>query len=317
MRGVFLDFATVSNNDVDIAPLRAVLDDLVIYDVTSPESIRERVQDVEVIFTNKCRVDTTLLAAAPKLKLVSLAATGFNNVDLDAARAQGVAVCNIRAYCTPSVVQHVFALMLALNQKLDGYRQLLAEGAWRKAPQFTLLDYPVHELAGQTIGIVGYGELGSNVAKVAEAFGMRVLIAERPGRTPRAGRASFETVLKESDVISLHCPLTPETEKLINADALKQMKPNALLINTARGAVVDEAALADALRKGVVGGAGIDVLSQEPPVDGNPLLDPAIPNLIVTPHIAWASVEARNRAILQMADCVSAFRKGERLNRVD
>lgn len=317
MRGVFLDFATVSNNDVDIAPLRAVLDDLVIYDVTSPESIRERVQDVEVIFTNKCRVDTPLLAAAPKLKLVSLAATGFNNVDLDAARAQGVAVCNIRAYCTPSVVQHVFALMLALNQKLDGYRQLLAEGAWRKAPQFTLLDYPVHELAGQTIGIVGHGELGSNVAKVAKAFGMRVLIAERPGRTPRAGRAAFETVLTESDVISLHCPLTPETEKLINADALKQMKPHALLINTARGAVVDEAALADALRKGVIGGAGIDVLSQEPPVDGNPLLDPAIPNLIVTPHIAWAGVEARNRAIRQMADCVSAFRKGERVNRVD
>ena len=317
MRGVFLDFATVSNDDVDIAPLRAVLDELVIHDVTPVEKIAERVKDAEVIFTNKCRIDAALLDAAPELRLVALAATGFNNVDLDAARTHGVGICNIRAYCTPSVVQHVFALMLALNQKLDGYRKLLAEGAWRKAPQFTLLDYPVHELAGQTLGIIGYGELGSNVAKVAEVFGMRVLIAERPGKPPRAGRVPIETLLAESDVISLHCPLTAETEKLINADALRKMKPTALLINTARGAVVDEAALADALRRGIIGGAGIDVLSQEPPVDGNPLLDANIPNLIVTPHIAWAGVEARNRAIRQMADCVNAFRKGERLNRVD
>ncbi|HEX6928918.1 MAG TPA: D-2-hydroxyacid dehydrogenase [Gammaproteobacteria bacterium] len=316
MKGVFLDYATVSRADIDPAPLRGVLGELVLHDVTLPAGVAERIGDAAVILTNKCRIGAAEMDAAPALELIVLAATGFNNIDTDAAKARNIAVTNVRAYCTPAVVQHVFALMLALNQKLDGYRKLLADSAWKEAPQFTLLDFPFHELNGQTLGIIGHGELGSAVARVAVAFGLRVLMAERKGCAPREGRTSFETVLRDADIISLHCPLTPETERLIDAGALAAMKRSAILINTARGAIVDEAALAQALRNGEIGGAGIDVLSEEPPVNGNPLLDPGIPNLIVTPHIAWAAVESRQRAVQQMADCIAAFHRGGKLNRV-
>lgn len=316
MKGIFLDYATVSNDDIDVSPLHAVLDELQLHDVTPRHEIGERVKNVDIILTNKCHIGAAEMDAAPSLKLIALAATGYNNIDIDAARTRNIAVSNIRAYCTPAVAQHVFTLMLALNQHLDGYRKLLADSAWKKAPQFTLLDFPFHELAGRTLGIIGHGELGKSVARIAEAFGMRVWIAEHKGREAREGRVHFETVLREADVISLHCPLTAATEKLIDANALSLMKPDAILINTARGAIVDEHALADALRNKVIGGAGIDVLSQEPPVDGNPLLSADIPNLIVTPHIAWAAVESRQRAIQQMADCVAAFRRGEKLNRI-
>lgn len=322
MRGVFLDHDTIAHRgDVDLAPLAALLDPLVVHGVTAPGSLAARIADAEVVLTNKCALDAAALAAAPRLKLVCLAATGYNNVDLAAARARGIGVCNIRAYCTPSVVQHVFALILAHAQHLDGYRALVAARAWERAPQFTLLDHPIHELAGRTLGIVGWGELGRAVAGVAAAFGMRVLVAERraDGRraAPRAGRVAFETVLAESDFLTLHCPLDDSTRGLIGATELSRMKPSAVLINCARGAVVDEAALAAALRAGRIAGAGIDVLSQEPPTAGNPLLEPGVPNLIVTPHVAWAAVEARQRAIGQMAECVAAFLRGERLNRVD
>lgn len=317
MNGIFLDFATVSNGDIDAAPLESALETLQCFDVTPPHEIGERLGDAEVLLTNKCRIGATEMDAAPALKLITLAATGFNNIDLGAARDRGIAVTNIRAYCTPAVVQHVFTLLLALNQNLDGYRRLLAESAWKHSPQFTLLDYPFHELSGRTLGIIGHGELGRAVARVAQAFGMQVLVSEHKGKPPRESRSDFETVLRDSDVISLHCPLTPATEKLIDANALTKMQRHAILINTARGAIVDEAALADALRAGEIGGAGIDVLSQEPPTDGNPLLDTTIPNLIVTPHIAWAAIESRQRAIQQMADAISAFRRGERFNRVD
>lgn len=316
MKGVFLDFATVSAGDVDAAPLVGALDDLTLYDVTPQAAIPARIAASNVVLTNKCRLGAREMDAAPQLQLIALAATGYNNIDIDAARERGIAVTNVRAYCTPAVAQHVFALLLALNQQLDGYRKLLADNAWKNAPQFTLLDFPFHELTGRTLGIIGYGELGSTVARIAEAFGMRVLIAERKGAEPRHGRRRFEEVLEQSDVISLHCPLTPETERLIDRDALRRMKNDAILINTARGAIVDEAALADALRAGEIGGAGIDVLSEEPPVNGNPLLDPSIPNLIVTPHVAWAAVEARQRAVAQMAACVAAFRGGREMNRV-
>lgn len=315
MKAVFLDFATVSHDDIDPAPLRDVVDELVIHDVSPPESMASRISGFDVVITNKCRINAGLLAT-PGLCHVALVATGYNNVDIEAARARGIAVSNIRDYCTAAVAQHVYCLLLALNQRLDGYRELLREGAWKRAAQFTLLDFPFHELAGRRLGIIGYGNLGRAVAGIGEAFGMEVMIAERRGATPRNGRVAFETVLREADVISLHCPLTPETSGMIDAAALALMKPDALLINTARGGLVDEQALADALRAGRLGGAGIDVLSEEPPLNGNPLLDTDIPNLIVTPHIAWAAREARQRGIAQVAENLRAWRAGESLRRV-
>ena len=315
-RAVVLDLATITNGDLDLSALDAALPGWVGFPVTRPDELHARIADAEVVLTNKIRIDRAAFDAAPALRIVCLAATGTNNVDLDAARDHGVAVANLRAYCTASVAQHVFALILALTIDIPGYRRLLDEGAWRDSPQFCLLDYPVRELAGKVLGIIGFGELGRATARIGEAFGMSVLVAERPGTGASAGRVPLATLLARADVVSLHCPLTAATRGLIDADALRRMKPDALLINTARGALVDEAALAAALRAGRIGGAGIDVLSEEPPVHGNPLLDGTIPNLIVTPHIAWAAREARQRAIDEMAANARAFLTGETRNRV-
>lgn len=317
MLGAFLDFQTVSfNDDVMVMPLRAVVDELRLWPTTADAELHAHAADAAVLFSNKVKLERALLEALPDLKLICLAATGTNNVDLQAARERGVTVCNVVSYCTAAVAQHVFALILSLNQHLYEYGELLAGGAWKRAPQFTLLDYPIRELTGRVMGIVGYGELGTAVAKFAEAFGMRVLIATRNADDTRPGRIPLAELLSQSDVVSLHCPLTPETRGLIGRQQLALMKPDAILINTARGALVDEQALADALRGGAIGGAGIDVLSEEPPVHGNPLLEPGIPNLIVTPHIAWATREARQRVIVEMAANVAAFKKGEKRNRV-
>ncbi|MDQ2070226.1 D-2-hydroxyacid dehydrogenase [Natronospira bacteriovora] len=319
MKGVFLDFDTVCHEgDLHTTELDAVLDAFVTWPVSAPEEIPGRLTDAEVLLTNKVKVSAAVMDSAPKLKLICLAATGFDNVDVEAAKERGIAVCNITAYCTRSVAQHVFTLILALNQHLDAYRQRMREGDWERSPHFTMLDYPIHELAGRSLGIIGYGELGRGVVRLAEAFGMEVLVAERPGHEGplREGRLPLAAVLEQSDILSLHCPLTEHTRNLIDADALRRMPAHALLINTARGAVVDEQALADALRQGEIAGAGVDVLSQEPPVDGNPLLADDIPNLILTPHIAWGAVEARQRALDEMAMNVRAFLEGEKRNRV-
>lgn len=319
MKGVFLDFDTVSHEgDVRAIELEAVLDEFISHPVTVAEEIPERVADAEVLLTNKVKVTEAVMDAAPNLRLICLAATGYDNVDIEAARVREIGVCNIAGYCTDAVAQHVFALILNLNQRLDAYRQRMRQGDWRRSPHFTMLDFPVHALAGRHLGIIGYGELGGGVARLAEAFGMNVLIAERPGHTGplREGRLPVDDVLAQSDILSLHCPLTEATRHLIDAEALRRMPAHAILINTARGAVVDEQALADALRSGEIAGAGVDVLSQEPPVDGNPLLADDIPNLVLTPHIAWATVEARQRALDEMAMNVRAFREGEERNRI-
>lgn len=316
MLGVFLDQETVDNDDLDLGRLRAALPDWRWYRVTRPEEVIPRIAEANVVVSNKVHLDEAALRAAPNLRLIAIAATGTNNVDLDAAHRLGIAVSNIRAYATPAVVQHVFALMLALSTKLIDYHQAVREGRWQRAPQFCLLDYPVREIAGKTLGIVGYGELGRGVARVAEAFGMNVLVAGRPGRPAEPGRVPLPELLPQVDVLSLHTPLTPETRGLIGARELALMKPDALLINTARGGIVDEAALADALRQGRLGGAGVDVLSVEPPTDTNPLLAPDIPNLIVTPHTAWASREARQRAVDQVAENIRAFLAGTPRNLV-
>jgi glycerate dehydrogenase len=281
--------------------------------------LHARLAPAEILITNKIRIGAAELEAAPRLKLICLSATGVNNVDLDAAKARGIGVCNITAYCTASVVQHVYALILALTHHLSGYQRLLQQGAWKSSPQFCLLDYPIRELAGRKLGIVGFGELGRGTASAAAAFGLDVLVSERPGQArsvPSAGRLPFEQVLAEADILSLHCPLTDATRGLIDAAALGRMKRDALLINTARGALVDSAALAAALRNGQIAGAGIDVLPQEPPVDGDPLLDASIPNLIITPHVAWAAREARQRAIDEIAANIQSFMTGGRRGRV-
>jgi glycerate dehydrogenase len=285
------------------------------------------VRDAEIIIVNKVSLSDGLINQAPRLKLICLAATGTDNVALGAARARGIAVTNIRDYCAPSVTQHVFALILALTQRLREYEALLATGAWARSRDFCLLDYPFTELSGKTLGIVGLGNLGRGVARVARAFGMEVLAARRPYRQPAgdgppsAGkdvqRVNFQELLARSHVVSLHCPLTEETRNLVDGEALGRMRRDALLINTARGALVDAAALALALREGVIGGAGIDVLEREPPVGGNPLLDAQLPGLIVTPHIAWAARESRQRALAEIALNIGAFIAGERRNRVD
>jgi glycerate dehydrogenase len=319
MKAVFPDFATVSRGDIDLGTLEATGVDLMLHGVTTAAELPARLAPAEILITNKIRIGAAQLEAAPRLKLICLSATGVNNVDLEAARERGIGVCNITAYCTVSVVQHVYALILALTHHLAGYQRLLQEGAWRNSPQFCLLDYPIRELAGRRLGIVGFGELGRGVARAAPAFGLEVLVSRRPGGAPAEpgdGRLPYEQVLEEADILSLHCPLTDATRGLIDAAALGRMRRDALLINTARGALVDSAALAEALRTGRIAGAGIDVLPQEPPVDGDPLLDPAVPNLIITPHVAWAAREARQRAIDEIAANIDSFLAGGRRGRV-
>lgn len=318
MKGVFLDLASVDRQDLDTAHLRAALDEWQMYEATSPADAAARIGDAEVVVSNKVLLDSALLARAPRLRLVCVAATGTNNVDLAAARANGITVCNVRAYATSSVVQHVFALLLSLKRRLPEYAAAVRAGRWHTSAQFCLLDFPVDDLADQTLGIVGYGELGRAVAEVARGFGMQVLIAQRPGSAEAvSGRVAIDDLLGQVDVLSLHCPLTAATRGLLDARALQRMKPGAVLINTARGGIVDEAALADALRAGTLGGAGIDVLAEEPPRHGSPLLDADIPNLIVTPHVAWASRAARQRLLDQVADNIAGFRAGTARNVVE
>ncbi|MER2526820.1 MAG: 2-hydroxyacid dehydrogenase [Candidatus Competibacter denitrificans] len=312
MLGSFLDKDSLDCGDLDFSVLNTALPELTYYPATSPDQVAERIAQAEVVISNKVMLNAAAIQQAPRLRLICIAATGVNNVDLAAAEAAGITVCNCRGYGTPAVVQHVFALLLALYTRLPDYHQAVRAGRWQQASQFCLLDYPIRELADKTLGIVGYGELGRGVARVADAFGMRILLAQRPGTVePEEGRIPLPVLLPQVDVLSLHCPLTPETRGLIGAWELALMRRDAILLNTARGGLVDEAVLADALRKGALGGAGIDVLSLEPPTAGNPLLAPDTPNLIVTPHSAWGSRESRQRMLGQLAENVREYRLGQ------
>lgn len=301
-RAVFLDHASLDLDDLDMAPLRQVFSDLHLHAQTPPELIIKRLQGAQVAISNKVPLDASTLAACPDLKLILIAATGSNNVDLAAARAQGIAVCNCQGYGTPAVAQHTLMLLLALATRLPDYQQAVAAGRWQQASQFCLLDYPIMELHGKTLGLLGHGELGSAVGRLAEAFGMRVLLGQLPGRPARSDRLPLDELLPHVDALSLHCPLNEHTRDLIGADQLQAMKANALLVNTARGGLINEQALADALRSGHLGGAACDVLSSEPPQADNPLLAGDIPRLIITPHCAWGSREARQRIVGQLAE---------------
>jgi glycerate dehydrogenase len=312
-QGVFLDSGSLGG-DIDLGGVAATLPRWRFHDETAPGEIAARVRDAGIVITNKVGLDARALDAAHRLRLVCVSATGVDNVDLEAAARRGITVCNVPDYATPSVVQHVFALMLALVTRLPDYRDAVRAGRWQHSRHFALLDWPVAELAGRTLGIVGYGELGRAVAAVAGCFGMQVLLAARPGTIPAPGRIELDALLGRVDVLSLHCPLTDRTRGLIGARELGLMRRHALLINTARGGIVDEAALADALRCGALAGAGIDVLASEPPRDGSPLLAADIPNLIVTPHVAWASRESRRRLVDGLRENIEAFLAGRPRN---
>lgn len=315
-RAVFLDHATVDLGDLDLAALRATPYEWDFIPRCDATATAEQIRGAEVVITNKVVLDRPLLAEAKDLRLICIIATGTNNVDLEAAAEYGIAVTNVTGYGTPSVVQHVFALILALTTRLFELRAAVEGEEWQRSDMFCLLDYPVREISGKTLGIVGYGELGRATARVAEAFGMKVLLAQRPGGAPQEGRLPLNELLPRVDILSLHCPLTAQTRDLIGRDQLALMQPDALLINTARGGIVDEQALAEALQAGRLGGAGFDVLSQEPPRQGNPLLQSDIPRLIVTPHCAWGSRESRQRLVDSVVENITAYRRGERRNRV-
>ncbi|MCQ8878159.1 D-2-hydroxyacid dehydrogenase [Pseudoalteromonas shioyasakiensis] len=286
------------------------------YTHTSAEQVVCHSENAHVLITNKVILNRSTLAQLPQLKLICVAATGTNNIDLDAAKEQGIAVTNVADYSTASVVQHTFALITNLLGNSHRYIIDSQQGMWQKSAMFCRLDYPINEIAGKTFVIIGYGSLGKAVADVAKAFGANVVISERKGHSPREGRTEFTQAIKQADIISIHCPLTDESRDLISAPELLLMKPNAVLINTARGGIVNETELAYALSQSQIAGAGFDVLTKEPAAEDNPLVNYSGDNLILTPHIAWASAESINRLVSQVSLNIKAFAQGESRNRL-
>lgn len=316
MKAVFLDYATMGHG-LNMEPLTSLLPQLRIFDATDDDQIIERIGDAEFVFANKIRLTNQLLTAATKLRYIGLTATGTDNIDLDIAKKHSIAVCNIRGYCTRSVTEHVFAMLLTLAHSLNSYVATIRDGAWQRSQDACMLTYPIRELSTMTMGIVGHGKLGASVARKARDFDMDVIVSARPGsKTVEDGRVSFDELLERSDVISLHCPLNDQTRGLFAAGEFQKMKSSAILINTARGALVNSVALVDALKNQQIAAAGIDVLPQEPPSDDDPLLNYPNDNLLVTPHIAWATDRSRQDAIVELAANVAAFLKGGERNRV-
>lgn len=315
MKAVFLDYESLDKNDLDFSALREIFTDLELYPSTLDTQVLERVQHADVVITNKVVLDTENLKQCLSLKLILISATGTNNVDLAQAKAQGITVCNCQGYGTSAVAQHTLMLMLTLATSVIQYDHAVKQGEWNKSPIFCLLDFPIVELAGKTLGILGYGELGQAVAKLAEAFGMKIIVGALPNRST-GNRVALSELLPQVDFLSLHCPLTEETRDLIDNKAIEKMKPSAFLINCARGGIVNEHDLATALRTGKIAGAATDVLSVEPPKEGNVLLANNIPNLIITPHSAWGSVDARQRIVQQLTENASAFQQGKPIRQV-
>jgi glycerate dehydrogenase len=317
MKSVFLDFATLGSGDLDTTSLESAAPGLTLLPATPQEQVLDRIAGHAIVMTNKLRLDRTIIENSPQLRLIAISATGTNNLDLVAARERGVAVCNVTDYCTPSVVQHVLGVLLSLTHHLPDYSREARDGTWEKGSQFTLLGHRVRELRGLTLGVVGWGVLGRAVARACEsALGMRIVVANRPGGEPVDGRLDLDDLLRCSDVVTLHCPLTPATTNMIDERRLALMKRDAILINTARGGLIDVDALAMALRNRRLGGAAIDVLPMEPPVGGSPLFAPDLANLLVTPHTAWAAVESRQRCLDEVAANVADWRAGGTRHRV-
>ena len=307
--------------DADTLPCRVFHFDfpheLAVYGTTDASETAVRVCGAHIVITNKVVISADIIADNPQLELIAVSATGVNNVDIGAAEAAGVAVCNVRAYGNESVAEHAFMLIIALMRNLPAYQRDVAAGLWEKSPFFCHYGAPIRDLNGKTLAIFGRGNIGQTLATYAQAFKMKVVFVEhKHAETVRDGYVSFDEAVRTADALSLHCPLTPETANMIGEAELQQMKPGAILINCGRGGLVDEAALVAALKYGQIGGAGFDVLTQEPPRDGNPLLKARLPNLIVTPHIAWASQEAANRLFDILLDNINRFVAGNPQNLV-
>lgn len=310
---VFLDRSTLSAN-VRRPAFEHAWDD---HSTTAAAEILDHLADATIAITNKVPLRAETLSKLPKLKMISVAATGYDVVDIDYCKAHGIAVANIRNYAVHTVPEHAFALILALRRNLLAYRQDVENGVWQQAEQFCFFDHPIGDLFGATIGILGEGAIGQGTATIARGFGMRVLFADHaPPKAPGVEFTPLDKVLAESDVISLHCPLTPESRNMIGLEEFRKMKKTALLINTARGGLVDEAALIRALDEGLIAGAGFDVLTKEPPREGNPLLELRRPNFILTPHVAWASDNAMQFLADQLVDNIEAFVNGKPQNLV-
>ena len=316
MRAVFLDFGSVTRGDMDCATLERAISPWQYYHDSSEPEVLQRIPEAEVIVSNKVFISRAAIDAAQQLKLICVAATGYNNVDLVAAAERNIPVCNVRGYATPSVVQHVFMLMLNLARHFVDYQELVRRGGGQGSTFFCPLDFGIQELSGKTLGIIGFGELGRAVADVAEAFGMRLLIAEHKGKSPRLGRIEFDEVIRQADFITLHCPFAQETHHLIGTREFELMKTSAYLINTARGKLVNETDLLHCLSTGRIAGAAIDVIQEEPPSKNNLILQHQPANLIVTPHIAWASRESRQRLLDQLANNIENFFQQRPFNQI-
>lgn len=318
MRAVILDLKGLDT--LDLQPIEQEIAELVCYQITKPEQVAARIKGFDIVITNKTQLNCANIQQADRLKYICVLATGTNVVDKQAAKAKGIPVSNAVAYGVNSVVQHVWSLILALHTGLIDYVAAVRQGSWQKSEQFCFFEYPITELQGKKLGIIGYGNLGKGVAQVASAFGVDVMLAKPlSGQQPtndNVVRHPFDKLVTEADIISIHCPLTEETTNLFTADTFVKMKPTAMLINAARGGIVNEADLATALRSGQIAGAAVDVLTEEPPVKGNVLLDKTIPNLLITPHVAWGSVESRQRIIEQTAENIAGFKQGKYLRQI-
>ena len=310
MRAVFLDAATLRMQDLDSSKLEAACTELHQYESSGKSELEERLKHAEIAISNKVRLDAETMKAAKHLKLICVAATGTNNVDLAAAKELGITVCNAQGYSTESVAQHTFTLMLMLATQLHRYVNDVKQGMWHKSEMFCRLDYPIVELHGKTLGIIGYGTIGKRVAEIGKAFGMNILVGRIPGREANDEHIELKAFLPQCDVISIHCPLSDLSRNLINDQKLNLMKKSAWLINVARGGIINEQHLHTALMQHKIAGAALDVLSEEPPGDEHPLLRTELPNLLISPHNAWASQTARQTLLDQIAENIRDFSKG-------
>ncbi|MDA0119383.1 D-2-hydroxyacid dehydrogenase [Vibrio sp. T11.5] len=313
---VFLDRATIPTH-IEL-PHLPFDHQWIEYDFTSPELVVERLKNAQIVITNKVVLDAAVLRQLPELKLIAVSATGFNNIDIDYCREQSIAVTNVQGYATQSVPEHVIGMIFALKRNLIGYHNDIANGEWQRNKQFCFFTHPIGDVAGSTLGVVGSGALGQATAALARAVGMQVIYAEHKGANRcRNGYLPFEQVLMMADVLTLHCPLNERTHHLIGHQELTQMKPHSVLINTGRGGLVDEMALLEALKRGTIAGAGVDVFSQEPADDSNPLLaNMNLPNLLLTPHVAWGSDSSIQNLANILMDNINAFHQGREQNRV-